>query len=167
MPDPELSQTQGLPSPVLAPQPRHTFFRGPNGIRAGWRVLLFLVLIAAEILVVGIPIAFILWVRSGGNTRASVGFSALTPLGLSISEAVLFLFPAIAALIMARIEHRKFGDYGLPLASAFKKNFWIGTAAGFASISGCLLGIFLLHGFHLSGWAFTETLSFQQQQHGG
>lgn len=152
MPDPDLFQTQAPSSPVPVPQPPHTFFRGPNGIRAGWRVLLFLALIAAEIIVVAIPIAVILRLSSGGgHPRASIGFSGLTPLGLSISEAVLFLFPAIAALIMARIEHRRFGDYGLPLASAFKKNFWIGTAVGFASISGCLLGIFVLHGFHLSG----------------
>ena len=152
MPDPELYQTQVPSSPAPAPQAPRTIFRGPNGIRAGWRVLLFLVLIAAEVLAVGIPIALILRLsNSSGHPRASIGVSGLTPLGLSISEAVLFLFPAIAALIMSRIEHRRFGDYGLPLASAFKKNFWIGTAAGFASISGCLLAIFLLHGFHLSG----------------
>lgn len=152
MPDPELYQTQVPSSPAPAPQAPRTIFRGPNGIRAGWRVLLFLVLIAAEVLAVGIPIALILRLSNGsGHPRASIGVSGLTPLGLSISEAVLFLFPAIAALIMSRIEHRRFGDYGLPLASAFKKNFWIGTAAGFASISGCLLAIFLLHGFHLSG----------------
>jgi len=94
MPDPELSQTQVPSSPTPAPQPPHTFFRGPNGIRAGWRVLLFLVLIAAEIMVVAIPIALILRLsRGGGHPRASIGFSGLTPLGLSINEAILFLFP--------------------------------------------------------------------------
>jgi membrane protease YdiL (CAAX protease family) len=66
---------------------------------------------------------------------------------------VLFLIPSLAALIMARIEHRTYGDYGLPARSAFGKHFWIGTLVGFASISGCLLGIFAFHGFHLTGLA--------------
>jgi len=53
--------------------------------------------------------------------------------------------------VMAAIEKRKYGQYGLPLRSAFRKNFWIGTLVGFAAISGCLLGIFALHGFRLTG----------------
>lgn len=154
MADPDLPQAQGPGTAITAPEVRtpNTIFRGPNGIRAGWRVLLFLLIIAAEIVAVGVPIAVIvLLTRGSGQPRSSIHFSGLTPLGLSISEAVLFIFPAIAALIMARIEHRRFGEYGLPVASAFKRNFWIGTLAGFAAISGCLLGIFLFRGFHLTG----------------
>lgn len=153
MADPDLPQVQEPGTAIAVPEARtpNTIFRGPNGIRAGWRVLLFLVLIAAEILLVAIPIAIVWLTRGSGQPRSSMHFSGLTPLGLSISEAVLFVFPAIAALIMARIEHRRFGEYGLPVASAFKTNFWMGTLAGFAAISGCLLGIFLFHGFHLTG----------------
>ena len=156
MPDPEFPQIQVPVSTVPAPEPqtRSTWFRGRGGIRAGWRVLLFFVFIALAVIVVGIPLAVILRLTSGpGHARTSTGFSGLTPLGLSISEAVLFIFPSIAALIMARIEHRHYGDYGLPPRLGFGKNFWIGTLAGFASISVCLLGIFALHGFHLSGLA--------------
>ena len=75
------------------------------------------------------------------------------PWDSSVSEGALFLIPSIAALIMARIEHRKYGDYGLPARSAFRKDFWIGTLIGFLAISGCLLGIFAFHGFHLTGLA--------------
>jgi membrane protease YdiL (CAAX protease family) len=60
---------------------------------------------------------------------------------------------ALAALIMARIERRKWGRYGLPARGAFGKDFWIGTVVGFSAISACLLGIFALHGFHLAGLA--------------
>lgn len=160
MPDPEFPQIQVPVSSVPAPesQIRDTWFRGRVGIRAGWRALLFFVFIALAVIVVGIPFAVILRLTGGpGHTRAGIGFSGLTPLGLSISEAVLFIFPSIAALIMARIEHRRYGDYGLPLRSAFGKNFWIGALAGFASISGCLSGIFVLHGFHLSGLSIHGT----------
>jgi membrane protease YdiL (CAAX protease family) len=90
----------------------------------------------------------------------SVGFnaSAVTPLGLSILELTLFLLPTgIAAALMARIEHRKFGGYGLPAKFAFRKDFWIGTSIGFLAISASLLGIFALHGFRLTGLATRGT----------
>jgi hypothetical protein len=51
---------------------------------------------------------------------------------------------------MARIEHRKWGQYGLPVRLAFRKDFWIGTLTGFLAISASLLAIFVLHGFHLA-----------------
>jgi hypothetical protein len=88
--------------------------------------------------------------------RGSVGFnpSAVTPLGLSILEITLFLLPTtIAAVIMARIEHRQPGDYGLPAKFAFRKDFWIGTSIGFLAISVSLVAIFALHGFRLTGLA--------------
>ncbi len=136
------------------PQPPNTVFRGPNGIRAGWRVLIFLALVAATSLVIAIAFALVRLLSKGGaGAHAGIGVSGLTPLGLSISEGLLFLVPSIAALIMARIEHRKYGDYGLPARSAFRKDFWIGILVGFSSISGCLLGIFAFHGFHLTGLA--------------
>jgi hypothetical protein len=36
---------------------------------------------------------------------------------------------------MARIERRKWGQYGLPAASAFGRDFWIGLLIGFSAIS--------------------------------
>lgn len=143
-----------LPPPA-APPPvglLHTIFRGPNGIRAGWRVLIFLALVAATAMALAIPFALWSIVKSRG-TQAHVGFdiNGTTPLGLGISEGVLFVVSSIAALIMTLIERRKYGQYGLPARSAFRKDFWVGTGTGFLAISGCLLGIFALHGFHLTG----------------
>jgi len=80
-------------------------------------------------------------------------FTYFYDISVILSEGVLFLFPSIAALIMARIEHRKYGDYGLPARGAFGKRFWVGALAGFVAISACLLAIFLLHGFRLTGLA--------------
>jgi membrane protease YdiL (CAAX protease family) len=134
--------------PAPTPKAPNTVFRGPNGIRAGWRVLIFLAIIGAVVVV----LAAILRLLSHGGAQIG-SMSQLTPLGLSISEGALFLIPSIAALIMARIEHRKYGEYGLPARSAFRKDFWIGTLIGFLAISGCLLGIFAFHGFHLTGLA--------------
>jgi len=144
--EPALSLSKG----ELAP---HSIFRGPNGIRAGWRVLIFFVLVAAIALAVAVPLAIIARLRHGAGPQVLTGVSGLTPLGLSLSEGGLFLLTSIAALIMARIERRKYGQYGLPAQYAFGKDFWIGIVVGFAAISTCLLAIFALHGFQLTGIA--------------
>jgi uncharacterized protein len=121
-------------------------FRGPNGIRAGWRVLIFLAILC------GLSAAlFLILAAIAHGRRVNFGLSQLTPWGLGVTEGVTFLLVAVAALIMARIEHRRWGQYGLPVLSAFKKDFWIGTVAGFVAISGCLVAIFALHGFRITG----------------
>jgi uncharacterized protein len=131
----------------------NAIFHGPNGIRAGWRVLIFLGLILIVTLVFMTPFVVLLALRGGAGAQVSFGVGGLTPLGLSIQEGSLFIIPSIAALIMARIERRKYGEYGLPARFAFGKDFWIGILVGFSAISGCLLGIFAFRGFHLTGLA--------------
>jgi len=138
--------------PSLPPPPHYTIFRGPNGIRAGWRVIIFLLLAAATGVALGVLLTLIHLAR-GGSKASNISISGLTPAGLSITEGMLFLCTAVAALIMSRIEHRPWGNYGLPQRSAFGKDFWIGGLVGFLSISACLLGIFLCHGFQLTGLA--------------
>jgi uncharacterized protein len=135
------------PAPPTPPQPHYTIFRGPNGIRAGWRVLIFFAILA------GLAVVLFLIVRvlTHGHAAGFGGISQLTPSTLSLSEGVSFVLVAIAALIMARIEHRRWGQYGLAILSAFKKDFWVGIVVGFVAISGCLLAIFGLHGFHITG----------------
>ena len=134
-------------APATPPQPKYTAFRGPNGIRAGWRVLIFLAILAGIVTVISL-IVRVLTHRTGAHIG---GISQLAPSTLSLSEGVSFLVIALAALIMSRIESRRWGQYGLPVLSAFKKDFWIGAVVGFIAISGCLLGIFGLHGFRITG----------------
>ena len=135
-----------IPSGATPPPPPNTVFRGPQGIRAGWRVLIFLAIAGALLTIVSLVVIAVAHGRIGA-------MSQLSPLGLALSEGSIFLLTAIPALIMTRIEHRKFGQYGLPLRDAFQKDFWTGTLAGFLAISACLLAIFLFHGFHLTGLA--------------
>jgi membrane protease YdiL (CAAX protease family) len=145
---PEIPGASPGPEPLARP---NTVFRGPEGIRAGWRILIFLLLVFLIGLVLASPLIAMRALHKGAG-RESHNFG-LTPLGLSITEGSILLCTGIAALIMARIERRKVGQYGLPLDSAFGKDFWIGTLAGFLAISSCLLGIFTLHGFRLEGIA--------------
>ncbi len=128
------------------PPPHYSIFRGPNGIRAGWRLLIFLAIVAAFYSVFAVVILFFV----GG---ARLGGSTLTPAGLSFLEGTIFVFTAVPALIMARIEHRVWGRYGLPLRCALGRDFWTGSLIGFAAISTTLLCIFALHGFRLAGLA--------------
>jgi uncharacterized protein len=152
MNDPNLLPS--LPTALEPPPAPNTVFRGPNGIRAGWRVLIFLALIVSIAILFAIPFALMRILSKGGDqSLVAISVSGLTPLGLSITEGVLFVIPSVAALIMARIERRKYGQYGLPIRFAFRKDFWIGILVGFLSISGSLLGIFAFHGFHLTGLA--------------
>ena len=130
-------------------------FIGPNGLRAGWRLLMFLALFA--ILLGG----FVL-IRAGGpqgfrEQYRNQSYITITPLVMGGSEAITLLFLCAAALIMAKFEHRKFSEYGLPLRKALGKDFWIGSSSGFLAISGTLLTMFLLHGFRITGLALHGT----------
>jgi hypothetical protein len=142
-----------LPPLPPAPKPPNTIFRGPNGLRAGGRVLRFLMIVVGLFLWLLVALRFFF-----GARNRHITLSQLTPFGLAMSEATIFIFTSIAALIMARMEGRKYGDYGLPARFAFRRNFWLGTLMGFLAISGSLLAIFALHGFRITGLAIHGSL---------
>jgi membrane protease YdiL (CAAX protease family) len=132
-------------------------FVGPNGLRAGWRVLIFITLLVVlfggfVLMRAGGPEAFRERYRNQNQSQITI-----TPLLLGGSEAITLLFLCIPALVMGKIEHRKFGEYGLPLPLALRKDFWVGSLMGFLAISGTLLTIFLLHGFRVTGLAIHGT----------
>jgi membrane protease YdiL (CAAX protease family) len=149
-----------LSKEAFQPSSRLTFglksiFVGPNGLRAGWRVLMFIALFAV---LFG---SFVL-IRAGGpqgfrEQYKNQSHITITPLLMGGSEAITLLFLCIAALVMGKIEHRKFSEYGLPLRLALRKDFWIGSLTGFLTISGTLLAMFLVHGFRVTGLAIHGT----------
>jgi membrane protease YdiL (CAAX protease family) len=133
-------------------------FIGRNGVRAGWRLLIFLALLDV---LVG---SFVL-IRAGGPQGFQENYRkqshiTITPLIMGGSEAIGLLFLCGAALIMGKLERRKFGEYGLPLRLALRKDFWIGSGMGFLAISGTLLTMFLLRGFRIDGLALHGTAIF-------
>ncbi len=139
-PPTESTATQTDVSTSQAAQPTHTrtrtIFRTERGVRSGWRFLLY-VLIAAAI---AFALGFVLqpWHAHGGAR-----------LWLQVaSEGILVIAVIVPALIMARIEKRRFGDYGLPTAQAFGKLFWIGCFWGLVSITALLCAIRGFHGFY-------------------
>jgi membrane protease YdiL (CAAX protease family) len=140
------------PAPSPSPAPARSVFRGTNGIRAGWRALIFFAivvgLVAAVNLVLWLVAHFLLHHRLGTG-----GISSLSPSVAILTDGALFVFTGLAALVMSRIEHRKWSEYGLPARFAFGRHFWIGGLSGFLAISTTLLIIYALHGFHLTGVA--------------
>jgi membrane protease YdiL (CAAX protease family) len=130
-------------------------FVGPNGLRAGWRLLTFFAWF-------GVLFGGFVLIRAGGpqgfrEQYRNQSHITITPLVMGGSEAIILLFLCIAALVMGKLEHRKFSEYGLPLRLALRKDFWIGSLTGFLTISGTLLTMFLLHGFRVTGLAIHGT----------
>lgn len=120
-------------SAASQPSYTHTLFLGPEGLRPGWGIVFYMVMfyplqrLAAELA----------WARDFG---ASGLWSSL------LEEFGRVVAAVIPALVLARIERRSWGVYGLPARRAFGKLFWIGAAWGFAAIS---LLIFALYGMHV------------------
>jgi uncharacterized protein len=56
-------------------------------------------------------------------------------------EASMMLAAILPGFVMARIEARPFGDFGLPARRAFGRNFWVGTLWGIVSLSVLMLAL--------------------------
>jgi hypothetical protein len=144
------SESFGQTAPA-AQKPNNAFY-GPKGLRAGWRIVIFLAIFIGLAVTLSVGIALIPAVRQGAlqaqaNSRSGV-VTAGSVLG---SEATIVFALLVAAAIMTFIDKRSFADYGLPWNLAFGKRFWQGTIIGFGMLSLLLIGIWALHGFSLDG----------------
>jgi CAAX protease family protein len=141
-----------------APQ-RHSAFAPPDGkidgaraifwnareLRAGWRLLSFLVLF---VLFASAGVAVSILMRLPRVTRTNT-----TPLALLVQEAAGMIAALLAAGVMSVLERRPFGAYGLPAAQSFRAQFWQGAGWGLAMITAMILLIRALGGFTFGGWA--------------
>ena len=117
-----------------------SIFLGPQGVRAGWRAALYVALFL--FLISGVAMAGgLLHIAAFGQN------GTITPAVLAAQEGLAALCAVAAALILARLERRRFADYGMPLAQALEKNFWLGALWGIAAVSTLMLAIHLLGGF--------------------
>jgi membrane protease YdiL (CAAX protease family) len=118
----------------------HNIFRTANGLRAGWRLLIY----AALVFTFGygaskIADAF-LHGRQPDASSPTVGIVTF-----SITLCVLL----VAAWIMSRIEGCSLDDYGFPWRRAFCGQFWQGWAISFASVTLLLVVLRLAHAYSL------------------
>ena len=119
-------------------------FIGGNGLRTGWRLLLFVAIFAA------------LQTVFQAATLRCMKIVGLKPVDwldatdLAIADAVTLLAIVTASALMARIERRSFATYGLPTSNAFGGMFWRGAAFGFVSVT-ILIGLIALFGGYSHG----------------
>lgn len=126
----------------------HNIFFGPDGIRAGWRVLIYLLLVLALRKGILFGIGHIAPIRDWLNAQPNDAIAAGSSIFL---ECIASLFVLVPALFMSKIEKRPFGEYGLPPSEASGKRFWQGVPFGFAMMSLLLVGIAAFHGYSLEG----------------
>lgn len=129
-PEPRLDLTQS-PQPPFA----HSVFLGPEGLRAPWRLLIYYVLYRVLIYVAGMLLGL---TNPTGAARLWFYVSA---------ECASLLAAVIPALVMARLEGRPFGQYGLPGRAAFSKLFWVGALWGIVAITALLMFMHEAHVF--------------------
>jgi len=151
--------TSGIPSEGVgesapASPARMNAFFGPKGLRAGWRILIFLGLTVGIGAALSIPLKVIPGAKAYLAAIADhQKHGIITPLDALLSEGLAVLAVLGAAAIMTLIEKRSFADYALPWNQAFGKRFWQGFVLGFAMLSVLLVAILALHGFSLEGLA--------------
>ena len=105
-------------------------FAGSTGLGAGWRFLFYLAMrYALYYFLMGISIFLM---RRFGIRQIWFYF---------LAEVVLLTAAVVPASVMARIENRRFGDYGLPVRVAFGRLFWVGALWGIAALTVLMLGL--------------------------
>lgn len=102
-------------------------FAGGDGLRAGWSLLLFVLLVTLA------SVAMIYGLRAIAPAALQHG-AGMTPGGTILQEALSLLVVGIPAVIMSLIERRRFARYnvgGVDRLAAFAK----GLASGFGMLS--------------------------------
>ncbi len=135
----ELSVEASSRPPLQAPPPEgilSKIFLNDKGMRGGWRLLIY-----AGFLTLG----FVVFRQFVGPPSVVFSFGSAF-----VSEGFSFAIVFGAALIMARIEGRSPGVYGLPLRGAFGKLFLQGCLIGLIEIS-ILIGLIAAFGAYSFG----------------
>jgi membrane protease YdiL (CAAX protease family) len=154
---PETHQEIATPPPPRPPSP---IFWNADGLRAGWRLLIY----SLFVVVLGAVVLFLL--------RGAIGVQRGLPSVqiFILFEVAQFAMVFAAAVIMARIEHRPVGVYGLPAREAFGGKFWLGLLLGLVEISllmgliaafgGYSFGPLALHGNEILKWGLIHLVLF-------
>ena len=72
-------------------------------------------------------------------------------------EASMMLAAVLPGFVMARIENRPFGEFGLPARRAFGRNFCVGTLWGIGSLSVLMLALRVTGAFEFGSLALHGT----------
>lgn len=142
-------------NPPRGPLALRTIFFNARGLRAGWRLLIFVAIVLTLSFLADLVATKIIHF----DQRAF-----LDPISFIYAESQGLVLVLLATWIMSRIEHRRFAAYGVPsVRQSFGRDFWIGIIWGSASTSAVIgliavFGGYRVHGFAIHGatlWHFT------------
>jgi uncharacterized protein len=160
MADDKPGTTNGMGQPDGVPRPKVDFFIGQNGLRAGWRLLIYLVIVIG--CSVGITTLAVMVFRPQRGTPGVWVQLAQEVIGFAVAFG--------GAIIMSRIEHRPLGVYGLPGSEMFGSKFWLGFLFGLLEITllmglitafgGYSFGPLALHGNKIFLWGLFHLVLF-------
>lgn len=155
-PDPHPFQAEGILTRL---------FLNDSGLRSGWSVLLYLAIWYAA-----------LWTFTALAVNIflplfpKLDLNLFSPASVLVQEFLGFAACYGTALLMAKLELREAGLYGLPLRESFGKKFWKGVALGFfevtllvgliAGFGGYSFGLSTLHGPAILGWGAVWAVAF-------
>src|SRR5579863_886694 len=114
-----------------------SYFIGPQGIRSGWSMLIFIVILIVEILATRVPVNHLLHAL-----KLNPSLEAWSPV---IAAGILALLVLVATAIMARIEGRPVLSYGF-IDQRRLSRFLLGIVGGVAALSALVLAL------KMSGW---------------
>jgi uncharacterized protein len=130
------SQPEEASSPQFAaatePSYAQTLFLGPDGIRPGWGFAFYLV----TFLILQKLAVDLAWARN-------LGYSGLW--SMMLEEFGSFLAAVIPAIVLARVEHRSWSSYGLPISKVLGCRLGIGAFWGFAAITVLISALYGMH----------------------
>ena len=131
----ENQQPEPLPSPEFSPgrpvKHQSPIFFGPDGLRAGWSILLYIAILAALAVPFQLLVHAIMMHRHIAPPAKS---SELKPALFIMSEGVTLLIVLIATALMGKVEGHRFTFYGLA-GTGRARQFFIGLLCGFAFLS--------------------------------
>ena len=121
--------------------PRWIFF-GPDGLRAGWSLLLFVafVFFIGQVLTLALQPVF-----HGAHHGPPPEWLTMT------SSMIGFAVVAMSAWIVSRVEHRPWGEYGIPSLRGHGSEFGRGLAWGFGMLSLLVFVLWAIHDMHFGG----------------
>jgi uncharacterized protein len=123
-------------------------FISENGLRAGWRLVIWILIFMTLSGVIGIAAVRVFHTRGG---------AFLDPRRMIVGDIVITFIPAwIATWIMARLEHRTFEDYYFPARSRFAGKFGWGIVWGLLAVSLLIGMIAALGGYKILGIEMTR-----------
>jgi membrane protease YdiL (CAAX protease family) len=124
-----------------------SLFVGPDGLRHGWRFLLFVAALLALVRLLEEPVfAFF-------SSKLHLDLKAFSAVSFIVSDGFDFIVILIVTGVIAFLERRRIDGYGLPINEAFGRWFWNGVLAALATIIFVAAGMLISGGMRIHGIA--------------